>query len=95
MHKNTPLFYSSTFLGILFRSKLKDDLENFVVISSADGKTWKGIHGYNFIANVREGTQIEFYNKLYEDKMKFNRISAKELEVTVKGDKGDVRNGVH
>jgi len=69
---------------------LQDDLENFVVISSADGKTWKGMHGYNFIANVREGTQIEFYNKLYEDKMKFNRISAKELEVTVKDDKGDV-----
>ena len=94
MHKKRR-FFSSTFLEIVFRSKIKDDLENFVVISSADGKTWKGIHGYNFIANVREGTQIEFYNKLYEDKMKFNRISAKELEVTVKDDKGDVRNGVY
>ena len=79
----------------IFRSKIKDNLENFVVISSADGKTWKGTHGYNFIANIRQGEPPEFYNELYEDKMKFNRISEKKLEVTVKGDKGDVRNGVY
>ena len=79
----------------IFRSKIKDNLENFVVISSADGVQWKGTHGYNFIANVREGSKVEFYNKLYEDKMKFNRISEQKLEVTVKGDKGDVRNGVY
>ena len=68
-------------------------MDNFVVITSADGKKWKGDHGYNFVANVR-ANEIEFYNELFKDKMVFDRVDAKSMKVTVKGDTGDNRNGV-
>jgi len=67
---------------------VKNKLDNFVVLTSSDGKNWKGDHGYNFVANVR-ADGFEFYNSLFEDKMTFDRVSQTSMKVTIKGDSGD------
>ena len=46
--------------------EFKTELENFIVISSPDGQNWSNDDGFNYIANVREGNEIEFYNDLYK-----------------------------
>lgn len=50
----------------LLETEFKTELENFIVISSPDGQNWSNDDGFNYIANVREGNEIEFYNDLYK-----------------------------
>merc|ERR1712123_505580 len=58
---------------------VENKLDNFVVLTSSDGKNWKGDHGYNFVANVR-ADGFEFYNSLFEDKMTFDRVSQTSMK---------------